>query len=75
MARITKMPIKWHEECLKNMEAYVTHLANVRDRACSDYERAVRDWDFRRKQIKAAKERGLTDFDPDRFLKAKAPKA
>ena len=68
---MAKMPMKWHEECLKNMQATAIRKKEEVDRLLTDHSRLFVQCQIYDNQITAAKYRKLDGFDQDRFLKKK----
>jgi hypothetical protein len=63
------MPLKWHEECLRNRQSSLARAEqNVRD-AVANADRLRKDMEHLALQIEEAKRRGMTAFDRDRLLK------
>jgi hypothetical protein len=64
-----KLSIQWHEQCLENMRLSLDRtrgeLTRVQDRVAYEEQRVA----FAERQLDEAKRRGLTEFDPERFLK------
>ena len=63
-----KLSIEWHEQCLENMRLNLDRtrgeLTRVQDRVAREEQRVA----FVERQLAEAKRRGLTEFDPERFL-------
>ena len=66
-----KMPIQWHEDCLKNYRGTVERARKQVDKALLDFNTLLTQCNKYEIQIITAKSRKLTGFDPDRFLKKK----
>ena len=64
-----KMPIEWHENCVKNQKAYREKVKDGMDQTIRDYQRLCADIDKKEQQIKEAKRQGKDGFDADKFLK------
>lgn len=62
-----KMTIKWHEECLRNMQRTWVEYSKAADRALEDARRLEQDIRMYITQISIAKQRGLDSFDRDRL--------
>lgn len=65
---MTKKPLDWHKECLKNQ----LESLSGKERALAHLQDEVTDLDnniqFYKEQIAEAEQRGLDDFDRDRFM-------
>jgi hypothetical protein len=62
-----KMTIKWHEECLKNMKLFCKGKLQTIAFEQAALKRVENEIVKLETQIKLAKEKGMEDFDPDRF--------
>jgi chromosome segregation ATPase len=63
-----KMPLEWHEGCLKNRKFYLEEIKNQIEDLKSQVSRREREIQFYEMQITKAKKRKLEGFDSDRFL-------
>ena len=66
-----KMPIAWHEECLKNMEISLGYKKKLLAQEQNDIERMEKRIMFRKAQIEEAKRKNKDGFDEDKFLKVR----
>lgn len=60
--------ILWHEMCIKNMRSHLDLLVKERDRVVERVRSAQAALDLYERQAKEARRRGMTSFDPARFL-------
>lgn len=67
-----KFPISWHEEGLANSRLNLADKVAQLMRLQADIDRHQADVDFTAAQIAEARLRGLTEFDPSRFMKPNA---
>ena len=67
---MSKQPIQWHEECLKNRLSHYARKRETAQRELDECLRADNETAFYAQQIDAAKARGMTAFDRNRLLKA-----
>ena len=67
-----KMPIAWHEECLKNYRSYLTNkkieLLRIKEQLKNDIVRMESEEMFYSAQINNAKNKKMDGFDVDRFM-------
>jgi hypothetical protein len=66
---MSKMPMQWHDDCLRNWKGSVEERRLAMERAKADYERCAADCAEYEAQIAQAKARGLDGFDRERFGK------
>lgn len=71
---MAKLSIEWHENCLKNHAKTVEQYRITVEREIRRLEAAESDLKFHAEQIEEAKRRGLSAFDPDKFMRKKAAK-
>lgn len=64
-----KMPIKWHEDCLRWRGETLERQRVIAERAVEEMERTKREMEFYAGQIEGAKKRGKDGFDAERFMK------
>lgn len=62
------MTLAWHEDCLANSRRSLAALKERRDRLNRELTADEQRVAWAEIQIEEAKRRGLTEFDPDRFL-------
>jgi len=65
---VSKQPIEWHRECLKNFSASVERERKDVARRIAHLDLKERELDFFRHQIAKADDQNLSGFDRDRFL-------
>lgn len=63
-----KMSIEWHEQGRINMLAHIKKQQEIIDSMVADKKRLEESFIFKTKQIETAKFRGITEFDPEKFL-------
>lgn len=63
-----KMPIAWHEENIKNKRAYFYRRQEELKRLQAEVDRLIKEIAFDENRVIEARSRGLTAFDPDRFM-------
>lgn len=63
----SKMPIAWHEECLRNREENYGRAVAELYRQKEYVEKFGNENDFMRAQIERAKREGKTEYDRDRY--------
>jgi hypothetical protein len=63
-----KMPLAWHEECLRNHERWYALKEQELQKVEASLAAALLSLQFIREQVAAAKARGLEAYDPDKFL-------
>jgi hypothetical protein len=68
---MTKRDLQWHEDCVRNSELNLKEAVQQLQRLTASVQNHRTELYFHRLQIIVAKERGLTEFDPDRFLKTR----
>jgi len=68
---MSKMPMAWHEECLKNSHAYLTALERRAIEAQKDVDALRCRIEFEMAQFQEAERRGLDGYDSDRFMQPK----
>ena len=67
-------PLAWHEENLASANVYLSEKRQALARMQAEVEEVKNIVAFYERQIAEAKQRGLTEFDPCRFLvKRKRP--
>lgn len=71
---MSKMPLKWHEDCLANMRISLGQKVDARIRLDSEIQRLQDEIRTLDAQIDTARERGFEAFDDDRFLKPRKAK-
>lgn len=71
---MTKMPLDWHKECLKNQLEYLSEKERALERIRNEVTDLDNDTQFYKEQIAEAKRRGLDGFDRDRFMIPKPKK-
>ena len=62
------MPIKWHEQCLHNMESYSMDQQKRLESFKRDIERTEAHINFLKLQLTEAKRQGKDGFDAEKFL-------
>lgn len=68
-----KNKIAWHEACIKNQEINFHNMLKEYNDFALRVQNAEKDLLLRKKQIREAKKRGLTEFDSEKLLKSKKP--
>jgi hypothetical protein len=63
-----KMPLAWHEECLRNREDHYLRSKAILLKMQDNLADALRQLNFSRDQLATAKVRGLEGYDADKFL-------
>ncbi len=63
----SKMPIAWHEECLRNREENYLRAVAECERQTNYVRKFKEENDFLRAQIERAKREGKTEYDRDRY--------
>lgn len=69
-----KQPIKWHEECLKNMRASLERKLQEIERHNQDADRLKQEVQFLSEQIQAAILAKKDGFDSEKYLHKKPTK-
>ena len=69
-----KMPIEWHEECLRNSERKLQREQEELNRRIEGLGLLRKEVEFRRSQFNTAVERLLDGYDADKFLVNKKSK-
>lgn len=64
---MSKMSIKWHEECLENQERYLLYLSHEYITAEQKYKKLKIENEKYRRQIERAKKLNKDGFDRERF--------
>ena len=65
---MSKMPIDWHEQCLRNQTQAFQLRVKRHNQDAVDLEEWKRRIEFSQRQIDEAKRRGMTEYDQDRLL-------
>ena len=65
---MTKMPLDWHKNCLKNQLAYLAERERALERIRDEVTDLDKSTQFYKEQIAEAEQRGLDGFDRDRFM-------
>lgn len=73
MAKTRKMPIGWHEDCLRNARDHIQDEEKRLREAQKRVHKLRIDADFYERQIAEAKRRKLTDFDCECFMHNSRP--
>ena len=68
--KIIKFPIKWHEDCFINSTATLNRKKLELQKLITNVAEHELDLDFYAKQITTAKNKGVIEFDRDRYLKS-----
>ncbi len=71
MIKNESMPIKWHQEGLKNSKYYAEQERIRINKLILAVEEQEKRNEFKELQIKTAIEKGMTEFDSDRFMRNK----
>lgn len=66
---MAKHPIAWHENCLANRKNHLESQIEIREALDLRIKSLKDSISFSEMQIRLAKDRGVTSFDPDLFLK------
>lgn len=64
-----KKSIKWHLDCLENQKKFLDKKQDELKRLSSKVNEMEKSIAFKEYQINMANEKGLKEFDPDRFQK------
>jgi hypothetical protein len=64
-------PLDWHRECLSNSEVSLARERETLERQRLLVHRLQDAVELRKRQLSEAERRGLTEFDPERFLKSR----
>lgn len=64
-----KKSIKWHLDCLENQKKFLEKKQDELKRLSSKVNEMEKSIAFKEYQINTAKEKGLKEFDRDRFQK------
>jgi hypothetical protein len=64
-----KKSIKWHLDCLENQKKFLDKKQDELKRLSSKVNEVEKSIAFKEYQINMANEKGLKEFDPDRFQK------
>jgi ribosomal protein S21 len=62
-----KMPLQWHEQCLRNMKSHAERATIDAERAAEYASKLKTEIEQRERQLAEARRRGIDSFDPDRF--------
>lgn len=62
-----KMPIEWHEECLKNRRLSLSRKQKELISLAKQLKKDKKEIEFLEYQIKEAKKANINDFDNERF--------
>jgi hypothetical protein len=65
---MSKMPMDWHRECLRNYKRSAAELERDLERRAADLANRKRNIAFYEEQIAAAEKRGVDGFDRERLL-------
>ena len=68
MRQSNKKPIKWHQECLFNQKQYLINKQKELNKLIEEVNKTQAQVNFSQLQINQAIEKGLTEFDRDRYL-------
>jgi ribosomal protein S21 len=62
-----KMPLQWHEQCLRNMKSHAERATIDAERAAEYASKLKTEIEQRERQLAEARRRGIDSFDADRF--------